>query len=267
MCDLGDVPVLLCAAVLVHGGLPGCSGQQPGCWPLESALPAAAASPGSRWCCPALPGRVICVVAAVGAGKELRSLPCRRDLDHQAPQERRLARDAATAHRGRPRVKGVRLPALDRVVATAAFTPVTVTRYRKPPPCRPPLSPAGGTRSSAPARLGRLLVRGRYGVATDGRPPVPRPSNGMLPGGALEVGYRGRKEVCGTGRARNRTALAIRATVPFTLTCQSPAVIWYATAGHDPPTSLSTRHAPPGMPPTGVHRGQIRGRRPVLCPV
>ena len=80
-------------------------------------------------------------------------------------------------------------------------------------------------------------------------------------------GYRGRKEVCGTGRARNRTALAIRATVPFTLTCQSPAVIWYATAGHDPPTSLSTRHAPPGMPPTGVHRGQIRGRRPVLCPV
>lgn len=33
--------------------------------------------------------------------------------------------------RGRPRVRGARLPALAAIAATAEFTPVTVTRYRK----------------------------------------------------------------------------------------------------------------------------------------
>jgi hypothetical protein len=29
-------------------------------------------------------------------------------------------------------------------------------------------------------------------------------------------------------------ARAVRATIPFTLTCQTIAIIWYATVGHDP---------------------------------
>ena len=82
----------------------------------------------------ALPGRVICVVAdAAYAGKELRGLP------QTVTWTTRLRKDAAlhelppprTGRRGRPRVKGARLPAPAALAATASFTPVTVTRYRK----------------------------------------------------------------------------------------------------------------------------------------
>jgi hypothetical protein len=38
---------------------------------------------------------------------------------------------ARTGQRGRPRAKGDRLPALDRLAATTVFTEVTVTRYGK----------------------------------------------------------------------------------------------------------------------------------------
>jgi len=50
--------------------------------------------------------------------------------------------------------------------------------------------------------------------------------------------HRGRvedaRQVFGAGQARNRTARAVCTTIPFTLTCQTLAIIWYATAGHDP---------------------------------
>jgi hypothetical protein len=42
------------------------------------------------------------------------------------------------------------------------------------------------------------------------------------------------KQVFGTSQARNRTACAVERTVPFQLACQAIAVLWYATAGHDP---------------------------------
>ena len=80
----------------------------------------------------ALPGRAIHVVAdAAYAGRELRQL---------APQitwTTRLRKDAAlhglpperTGRRGRPRVRGNRLPSLDGLAATAEFAPHAVTRY------------------------------------------------------------------------------------------------------------------------------------------
>jgi hypothetical protein len=42
------------------------------------------------------------------------------------------------------------------------------------------------------------------------------------------------KQVFGAGQARNRLATAVRRTIPFTLACQSIAILWYATAGHHP---------------------------------
>jgi hypothetical protein len=56
------------------------------------------------------------------------------------------------------------------------------------------------------------------------------------------TGRRGRPRVkgarlpsiLGAGQARNRTASAVRVTVPFTLACQTLAILWHATAGHDP---------------------------------
>jgi hypothetical protein len=82
----------------------------------------------------ALPGRAIRVVAdAAYAGKELRG------LDAAISWTTRLRKDAAlydlapprTGCRGRPRVRGARLPALAAIAATAELTPVSVTRYRK----------------------------------------------------------------------------------------------------------------------------------------
>ncbi|MGO9159933.1 MAG: transposase [Streptosporangiaceae bacterium] len=51
---------------------------------------------------------------------------------------------------------------------------------------------------------------------------------------SVEVAIEDAKQVFGAGQARNRTARAVRATVPFILACQSLAILWYATAGHDP---------------------------------
>jgi DDE superfamily endonuclease len=82
----------------------------------------------------ALPGRRIYVVAdSAYAGGELKKLPPR------VTWTTRLRKDAAlyglpparTGRRGRPRQKGDRLPSLAKLAATAAFTEVTVTRYRK----------------------------------------------------------------------------------------------------------------------------------------
>jgi hypothetical protein len=42
------------------------------------------------------------------------------------------------------------------------------------------------------------------------------------------------KQVFGAGQARNRLATAVHRTIPFTLACQSIAILWYATAGHHP---------------------------------
>ena len=51
---------------------------------------------------------------------------------------------------------------------------------------------------------------------------------------AIEVAIEDAKQEFGAGQARNRTANAVRRTIPFQLTCQTIAMTWYATAGHDP---------------------------------
>jgi hypothetical protein len=56
---------------------------------------------------------------------------------------------------------------------------------------------------------------------------------------------RDAKQEFGTGQARNRTANAVRRTIPFQLACQSLAVLWYATAGHDPAGARDRRAAAP----------------------
>jgi hypothetical protein len=51
---------------------------------------------------------------------------------------------------------------------------------------------------------------------------------------SIEVAIEDAKQEFGAGQARNRTANAVRRTIPFQLTCQALAMTWYATAGHDP---------------------------------
>jgi hypothetical protein len=164
MRDLGDVPVLLYAAILVHG-------------------------------------RVICVRSLC---RERTPQPARhRDLGvpgcARTPPYTSYRRPR-TGRRGQPRVKGAQLSALDRVAATTAFTPVTVTRYRKTAPCRPPMSPCLWYTVLGPGPVQVVVVRG------DSRTRRPRPRPGhhrtgrhLCPGHRTvcrpveRSGHRGRK--------------------------------------------------------------------------
>ena len=192
----------------------------------------------------ALPGRAICVVGdAAYAGKELRALPgtvtwttrLRKDAAlHELPPPR-------TGRRGRPRVKGARLPALAALATTASFTPVTVTRYRKTATVQAAAITCLWYSAFGSRPVQVILVRDRaqagYNIAlvtTDRDASPAAVIERYAARSSVEVAIEDAKQVFGAGQARNRTARAVRATVPFTLTCQSLAILWYATAGHDP---------------------------------
>jgi hypothetical protein len=51
---------------------------------------------------------------------------------------------------------------------------------------------------------------------------------------SIEVAIEDATQEFGAGQARNRTANAVRRTIPFQLPCQTLAMTWYATTGHDP---------------------------------
>jgi hypothetical protein len=231
--------------------LPFCS--RPVCLPVLSRLVVKGTNSRSRlWLArrmtedlaAALPGRVIHVTGdAAYAGKELRALP------ETVTWTTRLRKNAAlhelppprTGRRGRPRVKGARLPALAALAQAATFTPVTVTRYRK----TATISAAAftclwytacGTRA-VQVVLVRDRSRGSYDIAlvtTDLDATPAQVIERYAARWSIEVAIEDAKQVFGAGQARNRTARAVRATVPFTLTCQTLAITWYATAGHDP---------------------------------
>ena len=192
----------------------------------------------------ALPGRIICVVAdAAYAGKELRALP------DSVTWTTRLRKDAAlhelppprTGRRGRPRVKGARLPALPALAQAASFTPVTVTRYRKTVTVQAAAVTCLWYSAFGSRPVQVILVRDRtrdgYDIALITTDLTASPATVIERYAArwsVEVAIEDAKQVFGAGQARNRTARAVRATVPFTLICQTLAILWYATAGHDP---------------------------------
>jgi DDE superfamily endonuclease len=192
----------------------------------------------------ALPGRRIHVVGdAAYAGKELKKL---------APGitwTTRLRKDAAlhdlpparTGRRGRPRARGDRLPSLAKLAAGQAFTQVTVTRYGT----TVTLQAAALTClwysvfGSRPVQV--VLIRDRSAsgcdlalVTTDTAATAVQVIERYASRWSIETAIEDAKQVFGTGQARNRTAQAIRRTVPFELACQSIAITWYATAGHHP---------------------------------
>lgn len=192
----------------------------------------------------ALPGRQIRVVAdSAYAGGELKGLPCR------VSWTTRLRKDAAlhalpparTGKRGRPRVKGDRLPSLAELAATAEFSQVTVTRYGK----AETIAAAAVTClwysvfGSLPVTV--VIVRDKPGagfgialVTTDRTATAEQVIGRYASRWSIEVAIEDAKQIFGTGQARNRTAAAVERTVPFQIACQAVAVTWYATAGHDP---------------------------------
>jgi len=191
-----------------------------------------------------LPRRHIHVVAdSAYAGGELKKLPSR------VTWTTRLRKDAAlhelpparTGRRGRPREKGNRLPSLAALAATAAFTPVTVTRYGKAATIQATAitclwHSAFGTR---PVTVVLIRDKAQTGydlalVSTDAAASAAAIIERYAARWSVEVAIEDSKQIFAAGQARNRTARAVERTIPFQLACQAIVVTWYATAGHDP---------------------------------
>jgi hypothetical protein len=192
----------------------------------------------------ALPGRDIRAVAdSAYAGEELRK------LGTNVTWTTRLRKDAAlhglpparTGRRGRPRVRGDRLPSLAKLAATTAFTQVTVTRYGKAATVHAATVTCLWYSVFGTRPVTVVLIRDRsaagYDVAlvtTDLHADAAQVIERYASRWSIEIAIEDAKQVFGAGQARNRTANAVRRTIPFQLTCQTLATIWYATAGHDP---------------------------------
>jgi hypothetical protein len=206
-----------------------------------------------------LPGRALHVVAdAAYAGKELRRLP------GNVTWTTRLRKDAAlfepppprSGKRGRPRVKGARLPSLADLARTAAFAPVTVTRYGKTATIQAAAITClwHGVFGARPVQV--VLIRDKattgYDLALATTDLAASPAcviERYASRWSIEVAIEDAKQLFGAGEARNRLPAAVHRTIPFTLACQSIAMVWYATAGHDPGDADEHRARAPGTAP------------------
>lgn len=153
-----------------------------------------------------------------------------------------------TGKRGRPALKGRRLPSLAKTAATATFQPVTLTR------------PDGRTRSehvherlclwygplhTRPIKL--LLVRkpersDGYDIAiatTDLDATAAEVIARYESRWTIETSFQEGK-THGAGEARNRSERAVLRTVPFNFLCQTITIAWYALYG-DPDHDLYAR--------------------------
>ncbi len=193
----------------------------------------------------ALPGRRILVVAdAAYAGAELQKLP------DQVSWTTRLRKDAAlyelapprTGRRGRPAKKGKKLPKLADLARTATFTPTTVHRYGKTTTVHTATINCLWYSVFGPQLVTVVLVRESEAsrgydlalVTTDTQATAGQLVERYASRWAVEVAIEDAKQLIGVGQAHNRKARAVERTVPFGLACQTLAVCWYATAGHQP---------------------------------
>jgi hypothetical protein len=192
----------------------------------------------------ALPGRDVHAVAdSAYAGEELKKLGAK------VTWTTRLRKDAAlhglppqrTGRKGRPRVRGDRLRRLAGLAATAAFTQVTVTRYGRTETVHAAAVTCLWYSVFGTRHVQVILIRDRSAsgydlalVTTDLSASRAQVIERYAARWSIEVAIEDAKQEFGTGQARNRTADAVRRTIPFQLACQALAILWYATAGHHP---------------------------------
>lgn len=203
----------------------------------------------------ALPDRQIHVVAdAAYAGRELRG------VGDRITWTTRLRRDAAlfelappvTGKRGRPRLKGARLPSLATLGRTLAFTETTVSRYGATTTVHTATITClwYSVFGSRPVQVVLLREPGHSGyqlalVSTDLTASPTQIIQRYAARWSIEVAIEDAKGLFGVGQARNRLAAAVRRTVPFALACQSLTMLWYATAGHHPDDVTEHRQRAP----------------------
>jgi DDE superfamily endonuclease len=198
-----------------------------------------------------LPGRKISVTAdSAYAGEELKQLP------GTVTWTTRLRSNAAlhdlppgrTGRKGRPRVKGDRLPSLAKIAATAVFAQVRVTRYGKKETIAVHAFTCLWYSVTGAKPVTVILIRDKSKtgfdlalITTEKDPDPARVVERYAARWAIEVAIEDSKQLFGAGQARNRTAAAVERTLPFMLACQAVAVCWYATAGYSPADAEARR--------------------------
>ena len=220
-----------------------------------------------------LPGRTIHVTGdAAYAGGELKKLP------PGVTWTTRLRKDAAiyglpperTGRRGRPRARGDKLASLAELAATAAFAPVTVTRYGATATVQAAAITCLWYSVFGTRPVAVVLIRDRSAsgydlalVTTDTAAPPARVIERYAARWSIEVAIEDSKQIFGAGQARNRTARAVERAVPFQLACQAITTCWYATAGHHPADVADHRARAPwyttkAQPSTADMAGKLR---------
>ena len=192
----------------------------------------------------ALDGRAIHVVAdSAYAGKALRGLSATITWTTRLRSNASLYELAPppTGKRGRPRLKGAKLASLAGLAGSSQFTPSTVTRYNTTTTVSTVVIRCLWYGVFGPQHVQVVIVRDKsttgYDVAlttTDLAATATQIIERYASRWSIEVCIEDAKQTGGVGQARNRVRLAVERTVPFALTVNTLAVLWYATVGYHP---------------------------------
>jgi hypothetical protein len=203
----------------------------------------------------AVPGRRIHLVAdSAYAGRILRGLPDRITWTTRLRSNAALWQLAPprTGKRGRPRLRGDRLPKLVDLANTATFTPARVHRYGADATAQVAVIDCLWYRVFGPQQVRVVLVRNsaRAGydialVSTDPDATVGQIIERYASRWSIEVAIEDAKQTIGVGQARNRLPHAVERTVPVGLATETLAICWYATAGHHPDDVTAARSLAP----------------------
>ncbi|HKT03387.1 MAG TPA: transposase [Rugosimonospora sp.] len=175
-------------------------------------------------------------------GRPLRDLPTRVTITTRLPRNAVLFHPAPprTGRRGRPRTKGGRIGTPEQATAHTTWRQATVTCYGRTTTVHTAVLAClwYGTFGTRTGRL--ILVRdtGRSTLlalfTTDTDTPIEHIIARYAGRWSIEVAIETAKGPMGVGQARNRLALAVHRTVPFSKIVMSLVIVWYAAAGHHP---------------------------------
>jgi hypothetical protein len=157
-----------------------------------------------------------------------------------------------TGRRGRPRLKGARLPKLLQLAEQSAFSACTVRRYGQTATTSVAVLTCLWYGVLGPRKVQVVLVREKTSsgydialVSTDLNVTAAQIVERYALRWSIEVAIEDAKQTGGVGQARNRLRLAVERTVPFGLVMGSLAVCWYASAGHHPDDVEAARQLAP----------------------
>ena len=193
------------------------------------------------------PDRTVHVVgdSAYGSGA-WRGLPERVTLTVRPRKDAALYELAPprTGKRGRPALKGARLPGLAQIALDPAtsWQPITARRYGKLEAVEVHAFRClwHGALGYTPVQV--LLVRDTskptgYQLALLSTDPDATAAELIERYGdrwPIEVSFEEAKQLAGVGHARNRTPKAVQRTVPFQFLCMTLTILWYALHGNHP---------------------------------